>query len=271
MRKFYRPRWRRKTRPSRPSHGSVSLLPFLLTIGNLSFGVLSILSVMQDHMFRAALFIVIGMILDGLDGWAARITRTSSAFGLEMDSLADMVTFGVAPSILLYRWALGSQVNPLLRPFAVAMTLFYVACTGIRLARFNLIPAGSDRRYFIGLPSPASAVMIASSVLWMPPISEGTPWGILPLTMEGVLAILMISEIRYRSSKALEIHRRWPLATFASFALLIALIASYPRQTLFIGSLCYSLSGILLYVISRLVHRRARSTEHYPLEPTTRL
>ena len=248
-----RARWsRRKRRPGRPR---LTLLPVLLTLGNLSFGVLAVLSVFQGHLHRACWFVLVGMVLDGLDGWAARTTRSTSAFGLQLDSLSDMVTFGVAPALVIYEWVFGAHPSVLLRPFGVAMTLFYCACVAIRLARFNLIPSESDRRYFIGLPSPGAAVMMVTSVLWFPPLPSPPVVGVLPLAGEGFLAVLMVSNIRYRSSKALEIHHRRPRVALASMALLIALIASYTRLTLFFGSLGYVCSGLAVYGYRRVKSR----------------
>lgn len=251
-------RWKRKRKQDKRR---VALIPVFLTLGNLSFGLLAILSTFEGHFKRAGWFIVIGLVLDGLDGWVARTTRTASGFGMQLDSLADVITFGAAPSLLLYHWVLSAGTVSPARPFAIAMTLFYTACVAIRLARFNLTYANSDVRYFFGLPSPSAALMVSTIILNFNPPEHTSIMAIIPLALLGVLGVLMVSNIRYRSSKALEIHRRWPFASYAFVALFIAMLASYHKVTLFVMAILYVLSGPVRYAWLNFIKRTVHETE----------
>ncbi|MCS7311685.1 MAG: CDP-diacylglycerol--serine O-phosphatidyltransferase, partial [Acidobacteria bacterium] len=180
-----------------PLRRGVGLLPGLLTLGNLSLGMMALLSVLHGRLQQAAWMIVVAVVLDGLDGWVARTTRQTSELGLQLDSLADLVSFGVVPAILLYRWTGAASAVPVARSFAVAMVLFYTACTALRLARFNLISLTSDPRFFVGLPSPGAAALGVTTTLAFPRPSPGSPLVLGPLVLMGVLAALMVSRVRY--------------------------------------------------------------------------
>jgi len=245
-----------------PFRRGVGLLPGLLTLGNLSLGMMALLSILHGRLERAAWMVVVAIALDGLDGWVARATRRTSELGLQLDSLADLVSFGVVPAILLYRWTGAAAAVSVARSFAVAMVLFYTACTALRLARFNVISPTADPRFFVGLPSPGAAALSVTTTLVFPRPSPGSPLMLGPLVLTGTLAVLMVSRIRYRSFKHLEAYQRWPLATLATVALLLALALSYPQWTLWAGSVAYVLSG----PIARLSWSLRRARPRYRVE-----
>jgi CDP-diacylglycerol--serine O-phosphatidyltransferase len=246
-----------------PLRRGIGLLPGLLTLGNLSLGMMALLNILHGRLERAAWMVVVAIVLDSLDGWVARTTRTASALGLQLDSLADLVSFGVVPAILLYRWTGAAAAVPVARSFAVAMVLFYTACTALRLARFNVIAPTADPRFFVGLPSPGAAALGVTTTLAFPRPSPGSPLLLGPLVLMGILAVLMVSRLRYRSFKRLEAYRRWPLATLATVALLLALALSYPHWTLWAGSVAYVLSG----PVARLSGSLRRAPARYRVEP----
>ena len=239
---------------------SLSIVPSLFTIGNIFCGYFSIISTLRGNWDYAAILIGIGYILDGLDGRIARLTKTASDFGVQLDSLADIVTFGVAPAILAYSWGFsasegiaGSAAKHVHQLGTVASFLF-VVCGALRLARFNLqakktTEVGS-KRYFVGLPIPAGAGMIAAIVHYFktPTLLIGSAllWALLIL----LLAFLMISTVRYSSFKELDVKKARPSLALFVTALLIALIISYSEEVLLAMATIYVSSG----VIGNLVH-----------------
>lgn len=245
-----------------PIRRGVGLLPGLLTLGNLSLGMMALLSILHGRLERAAWMVVVAIVLDGLDGWVARATRRTSDLGLQLDSLADLVSFGVVPAVLLYRWTGAAAAVPVARSFAVAMVLFYTACTALRLARFNVTSPTADPRFFVGLPSPGAAALGVTTTLAFPRPSPDSPLMLGPLVLMATLAVLMVSRIRYRSFKRLEAYHRWPLATLATVALLLALTLSYPHWTLWVGAVAYILSG----PVARLGWSLRRARPRYRVE-----
>jgi CDP-diacylglycerol--serine O-phosphatidyltransferase len=241
---------RREDRPERFRRG-VYLLPSMMTVSNLLCGYASIVYSTRGDFDTAAVLIGIGMVVDTLDGFFARLTHSQSAFGAELDSLADIVTFGVAPAILAFTWGLW----PLGR-FGWAAGFIYVTAAAMRLARFNIQGmAATDRRYFAGLPSPAAASVTASTVFLY-------PWGVqdvriaaVAVTMLLVPGFLMVSTIRFRSVKSIDVGwRRSPLAVLLG-AVVIAAIAVHPRIALVVLSYAYVLAALIMFLYARL-HRR---------------
>lgn len=238
---------RREDRPQRFRRG-VFLLPSLMTVGNLFCGYACVVYSTRGDFDTAAVFIGIAMVLDTLDGFLARLTNSSSAFGVELDSLADVVSFGLAPAILAFTWGLW----PLGR-MGWAAGFVYVTAAAMRLARFN-IQTGSitDKRYFAGLPSPAAGAVIASTVYMYPWGLQDPRIAILALPMVLVPGLLMVSTIRFRSIKALDVGwRRSYIALFLG-AVLIALIASHPRIALVAMAYLYVTWAVLSFLIARL-------------------
>lgn len=216
----------------------IFLLPSLLTTGNLFCGFLAIILTTEGEYRWASLTLLVAMVMDILDGKVARLTKTTTHFGLEFDSLADVVSFGVAPALLLYSWALA----PLGRIGWLAAFLF-VICGAMRLARFNVSSGSVDRRYFIGLPTPAAAGVVASIVLLFEKVElERAELLVLSLTVY-LLAFLMISTIRYYSFKELDFGRRRPLGVLLLMVLAVLIVASHPQLFLFLLFGIYALSG----------------------------
>jgi CDP-diacylglycerol--serine O-phosphatidyltransferase len=217
---------------------TIFLLPGLLTTGNLLCGFYSIVLTFEGHHEWAALALFVGMVMDMLDGKVARLTRTTTQFGVEFDSLADVVSFGVAPALLLYAWALA----PLGRVGAGAAFL-YVICGTLRLARFNVLTGITDRRYFIGLPIPGAAGVVASMVFFF----ESGEFNRIELFALAcatyLLAFLMISNIRYYSFKDLDLAKRHPFGVLLIAALGILIVFAYPQTFLFLAFVGYALSG----------------------------
>ena len=233
----------------------VYLLPSLLTMGNMFCGYACVVYAMRQEYETAAPFIGFAIILDMLDGRIARMTGTTSAFGVEFDSLADVISFGVAPAILSFAWGL----SPLGR-LGWAAGFVFVAAAAMRLARFNIQSArpGGDKRYFVGMPSPAAAAIPAATVY-------AYPWGLydyraaLPaIAMVIVPAALMVSTIRFRSFKTLDSHTRRPYTVLIFIAAAIMAIATHPRAMLVVIAYGYLASAFIGLAISRLRHRGAQ-------------
>jgi len=244
---IYPLRRRREDRPQRFRRG-VFLLPSLMTVGNLFCGYACVVYATRGDFDTAAILIGIAMVLDALDGFLARLTNSTSAFGVELDSLADVVSFGLAPAILAFTWGLW----PLGR-LGWAAGFVYVTAAAMRLARFNIqTGGGTDKRYFVGLASPSAAAVIAATVYIYPWGLQDPRLAILALPMVLVPGFLMVSTIRFRSIKSIDVGwRRSYLALFLG-AVTIALIASHPRIALVVMAYAYMLWGVVMFLIARL-------------------
>lgn len=247
-------RRRREDKPHRLRRG-VYLLPSLFTIANLFCGYACVVYATRGDFDTAALFIGVAMILDTLDGFFARLTNSSSAFGVELDSLADVVSFGMAPAILAFTWGLW----PLQR-LGWAAGFLFVAAAAMRLARFNVqsatTPAAGDKRYFVGMPSPAAASVIASTVFWYPYGLHLRESALPALAMVLVPAFLMVSTMRFRSVKALDVGwRRSPFRILFLAAVALALVASHPRLALVVLSYGYVVAALGGWIYGRLRRR----------------
>jgi CDP-diacylglycerol--serine O-phosphatidyltransferase len=226
----------------------VFLLPSLFTVANLFCGYACVVYSTRTDFDTAALLIGIAMVLDTLDGFFARLTNSQSAFGVELDSLADVVSFGLAPAILAFTWGLW----PLGR-LGWAVGFLYVTAAAMRLARFNIQShAPSDKRYFAGMPSPAAAAVIASTVYLYPAGLQEWRQALPALAMVLVPALLMVSTIRFRSVKAIDVG--WRRSYFALFlaAVVISLIAIYPRLALVVMAYAYVVFALVFWVLGRL-------------------
>jgi CDP-diacylglycerol--serine O-phosphatidyltransferase len=225
----------------------IYLLPNLLTTGALFFGFFAIVRAMQGGFESAAMAIFVAMVLDGLDGRVARLTRTQSAFGAEYDSLSDMVSFGVAPALVMYEWALRDLGR-------VGWIAAFIYCAGaaLRLARFNTSIEVVDKRYFQGLPSPAAAALVAGLVWVM--IDNGVAgsqiaWLACAVTV--FAGVTMVSNVRYYSFKDFNLRRSVPFIVVAGVALAFALMALKPDAMLFAIFVVYALSGYGLAIWRR--------------------
>jgi CDP-diacylglycerol--serine O-phosphatidyltransferase len=238
-------------RPRRRFRRGVYLLPSLLTMGNMFCGYACVVYAMRGEYETAAPFIGFAVVLDMLDGRIARLTGTTSAFGLEFDSLADVISFGMAPAILSFQWGLSS-----LGRLGWAAGFLFVASAAMRLARFNIqSTTAADKRYFVGMPSPAAAAIPAATVF-------AYPWGLhdyreaLPaLAMVVVPAVLMVSTIRFRSYKTLHSKTRKPYTVLIFVAAAIILIATHPRFMLVAMAYSYLASAFFGMAITRFRHR----------------
>jgi len=233
-------RRRRKKRDRRHFRG-VFLIPNLITTASLFAGFYAIVATIDGRFYHAAWAIFISLVLDGLDGRIARITLSTSGFGTQYDSLSDLVAFGVAPGLLVYLWAL----KPF-KQFGWLAAFLYVVCGALRLARFNVQQGSSDPRYFNGLPIPAAAMLIATTVAFHHEIGEWFPGKhIYILAMIYVLSFLMVSNIKYVSFKKVEIFRRHPFQTLVGLVLLFVVIAAAPDIMGFLVMILYVASGPL--------------------------
>ncbi|MBP8626277.1 MAG: CDP-diacylglycerol--serine O-phosphatidyltransferase [Syntrophorhabdaceae bacterium] len=243
----------------------IYILPNLLTSISLLTGFYSIVSTVDRKFIYASIAIFISGIFDMLDGRVARMTGSSSRFGVEYDSLCDLVAFGVAPGLLVYMWALKGYGR-----FGWLAAFLYVACGALRLARFNIQMDNVQRKHFLGLPIPAAAITIAGSVLfysWLGYKSE-LKTVIMPI-LTYILAFLMVSDVRYYSFKDMAFFKGKPFRSTLTVVLLLVIIFIEPKVTLFALVSMYLLSGPVLTLIAR---RRSMHGEYSHLKenPSTK-
>jgi len=248
----------RKPRPDRSQRfrRGVYLLPSMFTMANMFCGYACIVHAMRAELATAALFIGFAFVLDMLDGRIARMTGTTSAFGVEFDSLADVISFGVAPAILSFKWGL----EPL-GQIGWAAGFLFVAAAAVRLARFNIQAGTQDKRYFVGLPSPAAACIPAATVFAYPAGLQGyaEAWPVLSMVI--VPALLMVSTIRYRSFKTLDLQARRSYPVLFLVALGLAVLASSPRILLLALAYTYLASAFIGLAWHRLRRRPANQKD----------
>ncbi|NVK74172.1 CDP-diacylglycerol--serine O-phosphatidyltransferase [Marinomonas sp. CT5] len=228
-------------------HKGVYLLPNLFTTAALFSGFYSIIAAMNGDYINAAVAIFISMVFDGLDGRVARLTHTQSAFGAEYDSLADMVSFGIAPALVVFTWSLA----PLGKVGWVAAFIYAVGAA-LRLARFNTMLGVEEKRYFTGLPSPAAAAIVAG-IIWAANDTgvSGESLATLMAVIVPVTGLLMVSNVKYRSFKDLNLKGRVPFVVLLIAVLALVLIALEPAL-LMMGVFClYGLWGLLGVVFKR--------------------
>ena len=232
----------------------IYILPNLFTTAALFAGFYAIVQAMNGQFEYAPIAIFIAMIMDGLDGRVARWTHTESDFGAQYDSLSDMVSFGLAPALVMYEWALSG-----LGKVGWLAAFLYAAAAALRLARFN-VQTGNDSRYFTGLPSPSAAALIAGLV-WVLH-STGVPGkevSFIALGFTIFAALSMVSNIRYHSFKHLNVKDRVSFVAVIAVVLIFVLISLDPPQVLFMMFLGYAVSGPL-FASYRLYRRRSSST-----------
>ena len=215
------------------------IIPSLLTMGNLLCGYIAVVRSLEGQFEWAALAVFIAALLDRLDGWVARLTGTSSEFGVQLDSLSDVISFGMAPALMAYLWALAA----LPKPWSLAPFL-YLAAGATRLARFNIQVPAQDRRFFVGLPIPAAACVLAAIVFYSPARVVDPVAAILVAVLLSVLGLLMVSRLRYRSFKEIDVRGRVPWAMVAAMALVFFVIAASPQLIGLALSFAYLLSGL---------------------------
>jgi CDP-diacylglycerol---serine O-phosphatidyltransferase len=236
----------------------IYILPNLFTTGSLFAGFYGMIASIDGDYRSAAIWILVSSIFDGLDGKVARLTGTTSKFGVEYDSLADLVAFGVAPGILMYSWAL--------RPFGrlgwLAAFLF-VVCGALRLARFNVQAATVESKRFVGLPIPAAASIVSATVLLFAHFGWPSSYKKLAiLVLIYCLAFLMVSNFRYYSFKDPEFIKRQPFSMLVLAILLLIIVAARPVEMLFIFFICYMFSGPVSFFITYPRRRRLEKALH---------
>jgi CDP-diacylglycerol--serine O-phosphatidyltransferase len=240
----------------------VYILPNLFTTGNLFCGFWAIVSVFQEKFLYAAIAILLASVFDVLDGKVARLSGATSKFGVQYDSLADLVSFGVAPALLAFSWAL----RPYGR-FGWLAAFLFVVCGALRLARFNVMSASGETKFFKGLPIPAAASMIALIILlYLRLIETGWVKDIVILVMIYVLAFLMVSNIRYFSFKEFNLAKRKPFSIFMFVVLSMIVIVMEPVIVLFGFVLAYICSGPVNMVMGWRKKRVLRKLEPVPEE-----
>jgi CDP-diacylglycerol--serine O-phosphatidyltransferase len=238
----------------------IYVVPNLLTTGNLFCGLYAIMAVFGANYVKAAIAILVALVFDVLDGQSARWTKTTSQFGIEYDSLADLVSFGVAPGVLIYSWALSGYGL-----LGLAMIFAFVGCGALRLARYNVLTGTMDNRYFMGLPIPAAAGVLASLMLLDHHIlrvgQEVKP--VLTLIVTLALAFLMVSTIRYTKFKGMRLLAGEGFMYVVWGVLVIMLIAAAPQIALFMLFAGYALSGVVMlaFGLARRAVRRGVEPE----------
>lgn len=236
----------------------IYLLPNLVTTANIFFGFYACIASIKGQFTMAAYAIVAAAIFDLLDGRLARLTRSTSKFGAEYDSLCDLISFGMAPAVMLYLWAL----EPYGRIGWLACFLF-VACGALRLARFNVQAGVVEKAYFQGLPIPMAAGIVASSVLAFTDMEIEAKGNPMLLAMTFLLAFVMVSTFRYRSFKDLDLKQRLPFSYLIAGVMILVIVAYRPEVNLFILFMTYATLGAVFGFL-RLGQRRIRRSVYLP-------
>lgn len=237
----------------KPFEKGIYLLPNLMTTMALFAGFYAVIAGMNGHYELGAIAIFVAMIFDGLDGRVARMTNSSSAFGAEYDSLADMVSFGLAPALLVYQWALSDYGK-----LGWLVAFVYTVGAALRLARFNTQVGIADKRYFQGFPSPAAAAVLAGFI-WMVE-SNQIETGIEPLVilvLTVITGLMMVSNIRFSSFKEFSLKDKVPFMTLLVVVLVFVIITLKPAMILFIVFFAYLLSGPI-FTLKMLNQKRAQ-------------
>jgi len=243
-------------------HKGVFLLPNALTTGALFAGFYSIIAGINGHFIAAAVAVVVAGVLDGLDGRVARLTNTQSDFGVQYDSLSDLISFGLAPALLAFNWSLASMrdISPLAGKLGWLAAFLFVACAALRLARFNTQASTSDKSYFQGLASPAAAGTLVATIWFFADqgiSGESVRW---LLWIETVaLGLLMFSRVRYFSGKSWPRGDRIPAGFLFLVVLVFVLLAIDPPAVMTAVGLIYVGSGLVMTVLGRKAWKNRRA------------
>lgn len=232
----------------------VYLLPTSLTLCSMFFGFYSILASLKGNYVHAAWAIMFATIFDGLDGWVARLTHTTTKFGIELDSLSDLVAFGVAPAVMLYKWGLF-----LFGRIGWAAAFLFMVCGALRLARYNIQMGSTESKAFTGMPIPGAAAVVATLVIFYHEMWEITPdknYFILLLAI--FLSVLMVSTLRFHGAKELNLGKRKPFSILVGIVIVFAFIVVHPQIALFLFAMLYLIGGIIENSI--LFYRKRKRT-----------
>ena len=217
-------------------------------------GFYAIISAINGNFIHAAWAIIIANVFDGLDGWIARLTNTATKFGIELDSLSDLVAFGVAPSVMMYKWTLA--------PFGRvgwAAAFLFVACGALRLARFNIQTGTPGSKAFKGMPIPAAATILASIVIFYYELWKGIPEkNVFFPVITILLSLLMVSTLRYHGLKEIDFRERKPFWVLIVFVMIIFVMFVHPSTAIFVFAMAYLVWGIIENVVLLLKRGRTR-------------
>ena len=237
----------------------IYLLPNMITTAGLFAGFYAIVAAMNGRFEAAAIAIFIAMVMDGLDGRVARLTNTQSDFGVQYDSLSDMVCFGLAPALVMYEWSLRYMVSVGWAKLGWLAAFIYAASAALRLARFNAQVATAEKNYFRGLPSPSAAGVLAGMIWAATDLGlEGEALVYLAFVLTISMGLLMVSNIRYYSFKEFGFKNRVSFVAILLVMLVYAFASIDPPKVLFLGFLVYSIFGIIYTLVGIRNRRRAR-------------
>jgi len=246
---------------TRPRRRGIYLLPNLFTTAGLFAGFYAIVAAMSNNFEAAAIAIFVAMVMDGIDGRVARLTNTQSEFGVQYDSLSDMVCFGLAPSLIVFEWALRSMIEQgwLWSKLGWLSAFVYTAAAALRLARFNTQVDTADKHYFQGLPSPSAAAVLAGLV-WFSEDNNlsGEDMWIVGAVLTAAMGALMVSNVRYYSFKEIDFKNRVPFVALVLTVVVFVVVSSHPPSVLFFGFLLYAVSGPVLTLYKIRQRRRER-------------
>jgi len=226
-----------------PKHKGFYILPNLLTTAGMFIGFMGILWAIEGRFELTALAILAACVFDGLDGKIARLTKSTSDFGIQFDSLSDLVSFGVCPAVMIYLWQ-----THYFDQMGLAVAFLFMACGALRLARFNLQTKNLPKKFFLGLPIPAAACTLAALVLFSTFLPQQAAEIILPkatLILAFILSLLMISKVKYASFKEVEMVRLHPFSSTVTAIMIFVLVASEPKFILFLFFISYVISGLI--------------------------
>ncbi|MGO9117256.1 MAG: CDP-diacylglycerol--serine O-phosphatidyltransferase [Desulfomonilaceae bacterium] len=250
----------RKKIPIGQMKKGIFILPSLLTLTSIFFSFYAIICAIAGEFMLSGALILVAAFFDGIDGKVARLTKTTTRFGLELDSLADVISFGVAPAILMYLWALSPYGR-----IAWIGAFVFVACGALRLARFNIQSGTVDPKRFTGLPIPAAAVIVATTVLFFHKIELNPADFMMPLLiLTYFIAFMMVSSVKFHAFKDLTLVKQKPFSSTVGFVLLLALIAASPLVVPFFISAAYLISGPILTLV---LYVRSKKQTKVPLAP----
>jgi CDP-diacylglycerol--serine O-phosphatidyltransferase len=219
----------------------IYILPNSLTLCGMFFGFFSIVSSIKGNYVNAAWAIMISDVFDGLDGWVARLTHSNTKFGIELDSLSDLVAFGVAPSVLVYNWA----IEPFGR-IGFAAAFLFAACGALRLARYNIQMGSTESKAFTGMPIPGAATVIATLVVFYHNVWEASPQkNIFVLLLTICLAFLMVSTLKFHGLKEIDFSKRKPFWILVVIVFVFVLVVIHPAAALFVFAMVYLAEGII--------------------------
>jgi CDP-diacylglycerol--serine O-phosphatidyltransferase len=244
----------------------IYVLPNLFTTASLFCGFYSIIASLKEHFVPASIIILVAVVFDGLDGRIARFTNTTSKFGAEYDSLSDVIAFGVAPSFLAYNWAMSFYGK-----WGWLAAFLFVLCGALRLARYNIQIGMIESKVFNGLPIPAAASVVATTVIFFDYAGvEGKFHDPSMIFFVTVLSILMVSNIKYYSFKDMKLFSREPFMTFFSLIILLIVLVAIPEIVAFVALLGYAISGPIWWLakFSQQMRRKAKEKKNSPVQYT---